>query len=335
MTASKSSQKLRRRIICATCLLSTFALALSGCGKGTTTVASNEIELPIIKVGSLDNAAGLYLGELYSSAISGLGYRQLKSGVKSYSTEADLANALKSGDIDVAPVSVASMLEAVTADAQTATSRAQLNVELLQREFGDSYIVLPASKAVVGYVFVMLKTTSDQLGATGFADLALSKASISIAAPANCFSLEALASHTRTVHPVTCGASIKGGYSTITFTSSREVANDEAAFAALDTRAAQIAAVSSLAPQIVDGAKYVVLSDSQGVQPADVVSGIGRARALDRDVTKVLNKVNAGLTPEELSKATQKIQSGVAPSVVAACDAASMALAVMPAEGCK
>jgi glycine betaine/choline ABC-type transport system substrate-binding protein len=308
---------------------------LAGCGDGTSVVASNNVERPVVRVGALDDPMSMYLGELYNQVALGLGYRVPADGVQLFGSDRALADALAAGEVDLAPVSIASMIEGVTSDAQVATNQSEFNREELADLLGDEFDVREPSEAVHGYVAVVTPTFVDAFAAD-FDALDELSPELKWGGPEGCFDIAE--DGDGSVHFATCGASYVRRYNQIISDTSSVYESDEEALDALALGKIQIAVISSTNPVLIEregvDPRFIILGDASGIQPVDAVTTVGRASVLDRDLAPALDTVTASLTTESLREIAGALEEGQDPQVLAACSAAALGLAQSPAQGC-
>jgi hypothetical protein len=313
-----------------------IGVGLSACGQATSTVVSNDVPRPLVRVGALREPMSQYLGEVYNQVVLGLGYRVPADGVMLFDTDGQLGAALRDGTIDIAPVSLASMIEGVTSGAQVATNNSEINRSQLAGLLGADFDVREPSEAINGFVGVATPQFVAQYG-DSFAALDAAKVRVRWGGPEGCFDISEVQT-TQNVHFATCGASFVRRYNQIVSDTSTVVESDEEALDALDSKRIDVAIIRSTNPALIarpgTTARVIALADASGIQPIDAVTTVGTKTALDRDLAPALDQVTTNLTSESLLEIGEQLESGSTALDLARCTAHSLGLAPAPPKAC-
>jgi osmoprotectant transport system substrate-binding protein len=251
---------------------------------------------PRIRVGSANFGEQVVLAEVYAQALEGVGFRverRLRLGTREI-----VEPALESGQIDIAPEYVASMLAFVTRGASTGSSNVsettdELRAALLPRGL-SLFAVAPAEN---NNGFVVTRATSQAFGLTRLSDLADASPHLVLGAAPECpkrpFCLLGLEStygvHFKAVRPLDSGGPLT--------------------VAALDAGEIDVAALYSTDP-IIEAKGLVLLEDDRALQHSENIVPVVRAAlstSAPAELRSTIDGVSERLTTADVIDLNRKV----------------------------
>lgn len=283
-----------RRYVLGAILLAS-ALLLGACGSGgdddsTDTGGSGGEEKGSVTVGSDSFPEAQIVGEMYAQVLENAGF-DVERKLDIQSREVRLP-AMESGEIDVAPEYVASLLSVLDpkADLQgDATTVAERLVGPLQEKGLE---LLEPSAAVDTNAFAVTQETAEEFGLSAVSDLEGLAGEMVLGAPAEC-----------PERPF-CIPGLKDVYN-VEFAEFKELEYGAATVQALQAGEIDVALIFSTDP-LVGANDLVVLEDDKGLQSADNIVPLVNSELPD-DARELLNEVSATLTTEEITELNTRV----------------------------
>jgi osmoprotectant transport system substrate-binding protein len=280
----------RKSVLGATLL--TFALVAAACGgsggDGNGT-GGNEDRGPIT-VGSDSFPEAQIVGEMYAQALENAGFevtRQLDID----SREVRLPS-MESGDIQVAPEYVASLLSVIDPQADISGEVGEVS-ETLQGALEEKGLeILEPSDAVDTNAFVVTQEVADENGLSAVSDLEGVASDMVLGAPAECPD-----------RPF-CIPGLKDVYN-VEFADFKALEYGAATVQALSSGAVDVALLFSTDP-LIESENLVLLEDDEGLQSADNIVPLVTSDAAG-DVADILNEVSAVLTTENITQLNARV----------------------------
>ncbi|HEX2057342.1 MAG TPA: ABC transporter substrate-binding protein [Actinomycetota bacterium] len=261
-----------------------FGLVLGACGSGgdddEAAGGGGGKEKGQITVGDDSFAESQIVAEMYAQVLEDAGYEVDRKSTKSREVRLP---AMESGEIDVAPEYLATLVSVLDPDAGRVSDPDEA-VEMLNGDLlGDMGLqVLEPSEAVDTNVFVVTPELAEQY--TAISDLAPDADDLTLGGPAEC-----------PTRPY-CIPGLKDVYG-IEFGKFEPLEYGPATVQALKQGAVDVALLFSTDGTI--GAEgLVVLEDDKGLQAADNIAPLVGEEVLDAEVEELLNSVSAVLTTE-------------------------------------
>lgn len=265
---------------------------------------------PSLTVGADNFAESEILGEMYAAVLENAGYDISREFGTTRETRIP---AMESGDIDVAPEYLATLLLFVDPEAEVSSDPQAIATDLgpLLQEKGLA--ILEPSEAVDTNGYVVTQDTADTHGLTAMSDLQPVAGDLSLGGPPECperpFCLPGL----QETYGIEFGTFVPldvGGPLTIE---------------ALDTGEIDVAVLFTTQSVILDKG-WVLLEDDKGLQNADNIVPLWNTESTDDEAEGLLNEVSATLTTEKMTELNGRVE-------IDGEDAADVARAHLEAEG--
>ena len=289
-------RRFRKSVLGATLLA--LILMLGACGgsgedDNEDTGGGGDEAKPALTVGSDAFAEAQIVGEMYAQVLENAGY-EVSRQLDIESREVRLP-AMESGDIDIAPEYLASLLsvldpegteeEPATADPVEVGTR----LEPLLADMGLE--TLTASDVVDTNAFVVTQETADEFGLTAVSDLASVAGDMTLGGPPECPKRPFCIPGLKDVYGVEFGDFKSLDYG--------------ASVTALAGGEIDVALLFSTDGTIADQG-FVVLEDDQGLQAADNITPLVRSEIASDEVVELLNAVSAELTEDEITELNKR-----------------------------
>jgi len=268
-------------------------LVLSACQTGGERQTGSE-DLPTITVGvSSEFAENQIVAEMYAQVLEAAGYtveRQMTLGSREISQPA-----LESGEIDVKPEYLATLLLYYNKDATNTTDAAQAAEQLKGFLAEKGVELLDYSEAVDTNAIVVTKATADSRSLTKVSDLQPVAGELVFGGPPECperpFCIPGLRD--------TYGFEFKefkpldvGGALTV---------------AALEGGEIDVALLFSTSGAIAKKG-FVLLEDDKNLQAADNIAPVVNAEVVTDEIRELLNKVSAALTTANITELNARVE---------------------------
>ena len=268
-----------------------LGLLLGACGSGgddEEPTANGAEEKGEVTVGDDSFAESLIVAEMYAQVLENAGYDVSRQSTESREVRLP---AMESGEIDVAPEYLATLVSVLDPDAGRVSTPEDATevLEPLLEEKGLA--VLEASEAVDTNVFVVTPEMAEQY--TTLSDLAPDAGDLILGGPSEC-----------PTRPY-CIPGLKDVYG-IEFGTFEPLDYGPATVAALKQGAVDVALLFSTDGTIGEEG-LVVLEDDMGLQAADNITPLVNAEILDDEITKLLNAVSAVLTTENITELNTRV----------------------------
>ena len=243
-----------------------------------------------ITVGSDAFPEAQIVGEMYALVLEREGY-EVERQLDIDSREVRLP-AMESGDVDVAPEYVATLLSVVDPEADL-SGDVDATAELLTDPLAEMDLeVLEPSDAVDTNAFVVTQDVADEHGLTAVSDLEGIAGDMVLGAPAECPD-----------RPF-CIPGLKETYN-VEFSEFRPLEYGAATVQALSSGAVDVALLFSTDP-LIESEGLVLLEDDKGLQSADNIVPLVRSEFAG-DVADALNEVSALLTTENVTGLNKRV----------------------------
>ncbi|MGH2753390.1 MAG: ABC transporter substrate-binding protein [Actinomycetota bacterium] len=248
---------------------------------------------PSLTVGSEAFAEAQIVGEMYAQVLENAGYdvsRQLD-----IETREIRLPAMESGDIDISPEYLASLLSVLdpegTAEDPPTSDPAEVASRLEPLLAEDGLETLEPSDVVDTNAFVVTQETADELGLATVSDLAPVAGDLVLGGPTECPDRPFCIPGLKKVYGVEFGDFKPLDYSpSITALSGGEI--DVALLFSTDGTIAE------------EG--FVVLEDDKGLQAADNITPLVRSDIASDEVVELLDAVSAELTTDEITELNRR-----------------------------
>jgi osmoprotectant transport system substrate-binding protein len=256
-----------------------------------------------VTVGGVAFAENQIVAEMYAQVLENAGY-EVEKQLTLESREV-LQPAIESGDIDVAPEYLSSLLLFLDPDAETSgdPEEVRATLEPLVEEKGQT--LLESAPASDTNALVVTAETAEEFDLTTTSDLASVAGDLTLGGPPECPERPFCLPGFQKVYGVEFGDFKPldvGGPLTVE---------------ALDQGEVDVALLFSTSGVIADKG-WVVLEDDKGLQAAEHITPVVRTEVLDDEITTLLNEVSATLTDELLIDLNGKVEtSGENPALVA------------------
>lgn len=280
----------RKSVLGATLL--TFALIAIACGGsgGDGDDTGGTGDKGSITVGSDSFPEAQIVGEMYAQVLENAGFevtRQLDIATREVRLPA-----MESGDVQVAPEYVATLLSVVDSEADISGDVDEL-AETLQGELEERGMeILEPSAAVDTNAFVVTQETADEHGLSAVSDLEDPASDMVLGAPAECPD-----------RPF-CIPGLKDVYN-VEFGEFRALEYGAATVQALSSGAIDVALLFSTDP-LIEQQNLVLLEDDKDLQSADNIVPLVTSSVAD-DVAELLNEVSAALTTENITALNARV----------------------------
>lgn len=268
------------------------ALALTACGSDDGTGAKTG---PTITVGGFDFTESSTLAEIYFQALQSKGYpvaKKLQVGSREI-----VEPALRTGDIDLVPEYLATLLEFENKGAGEATADVQATLTKLRERLPATVVALEPAPGQNRNEIVVVKATADEHSLTKISDLAAIDDTLVFGGPPEC-----------PQRPL-CLQGLQGTYG-LSFERFRPLdVGGPLTVAALEGGEVDVALLFTTNGAIAEKG-FVILEDDKGLQGAENVLPVVRKEIVDAfgtELTALLDSISAKLTNaalQELNKAT-------------------------------
>ena len=276
----------RRGVLGATLLtLALIAVACGGSGgDGNGAGGEGGESRGSVTVGSDAFPEAQIVGEMYALVLEREGFeveRQLDIDTREVRLPA-----MESGDVDVAPEYVASLLSVVDPEADL-SGDVDETAALLEEPLSEMNLeILEPSDAVDTNAFVVTQETADEFDLSAVSDLEPVAGDMVLGAPAECPD-----------RPF-CIPGLKETYN-VEFADFRALEYGAATVQALSSGAIDVALLFST-DALIESEGLVLLEDDEGLQSADNIVPLVHSDVAD-DVADALNEVSAALTTENIT----------------------------------
>ena len=250
-------------------------------------------------IGSTDFTEQQVVAEMYALTLEDAGYtvdRRYQLGSREV-----VFPALQSGELDVTPEYVGTLLEFINGGAGEATADTQETLDLLLEQLPDGLTMLAPSEAQDKNALALTQETADELGASAVSDLEGEAGSLVLGGPPEC-----------PQRPL-CLPGYEDTYG-LDFASFTPLdAGGPLTTAALNDGDIDIGLVFSTQGAIAAN-NWVVLEDDEGLQPAENITPAVREEVLNGEIEELLDGVSAVLTTEKLIDLNRRVDiDGEAP----------------------
>ena len=268
------------------------ACGSGGDGTGTTGTGSDAPEEKgSLTVGSDAFYEAQIVGAMYALVLEDAGY-DVETRLDLESREVRLP-AMESGEIDIAPEYIASLLSVVDPDSGGATTPdegAEALAPLLE-EMGLE--LLEPSQAVDVNAFVVTPETAQEHGLSAVSDLSGPAEDLVLGAPPEC------------PRRPYCIPGLEETYDVV-FGDFKPLEYGAATVQALEAGAIDVALLFSTDP-LIDQKGLVLLDDDMNLQQADNITPLVRSEVLNDEITELLNSVSAALTTENITPLNARV----------------------------
>lgn len=241
-----------------------------------------------VTVGSDSFAEAQIVGEMYAQVLENAGYEVDRKSTKSREIRLP---AMESGEIDVAPEYLATLVSVLDPD-EGRVSTPEDAVEVLEPLLEEKGLaILEPSEAVDTNVFVVTPELAERY--TTLSDLAPDADELTLGGPAEC-----------PTRPY-CIPGLKEVYG-IEFGKFEPLEYGPATVAALKADAVDVALLFST-DGTIEREGLVVLEDDQGLQAADYITPLVTEEVLDDEVAELLNSVSDALTTEVVTDLNTRV----------------------------
>lgn len=243
-----------------------------------------------ITVGSDSFPEAQIVGQMYAQVLENAGY-DVETKLDIQSREVRLP-AMESGEIDVAPEYVASLLSVVDEEADLEGSVDEVAPRLQEALSDRGLEILEPSAAVDTNAFAVTQETADEFSLTSVSDLQPVAGDMVLGAPAEC-----------PERPF-CIPGLKDVYD-IEFADYKPLEYGAATVQALNAGGIDVALIFSTDPLVGDN-DLVVLEDDKNLQSADNIVALVRSEIPD-EAKDLLNEVDAALTTHEITELNARV----------------------------
>ena len=242
-----------------------------------------------LTVGSDSFAEAQIVGEMYAQVLEEAGYT-VERQLDIESREVRLP-AMESGEIDIAPEYLASLLSVLDPKATPTSDPQEVATELEPLLAERGLETLEPSDVVDTNAFVVTQETADEFGLTTVGDLADVAGDMVLGAPAECPKRPFCIPGLKDVYGVEFGEFKPLEYG--------------ATVTALEGGAIDVGLLFSTDGTIADKG-FVVLEDDKGLQAADNITPLVRTEILDGEIEELLNEVSAAITEDEITELNKR-----------------------------
>ena len=276
-------------------VLLALILVMSACGgpggdepEGDTEAGGDEPKAELT-VGSDSFAEAQIVGEMYAQVLEHEGYT-VKRELTLESREVRLP-AMESGEIDIAPEYLASLLSVVDPKADLSGDADEVATELEEPLAKMGLETLPPSDVVDTNAFVVAEETADEFDLATVSDLAEVAGDMTLGAPPECPERPFCIPGLKDTYGVEFGDFKPLEYgATITALSGGEV---------------DVGLLYSTDGSIAENG-FVVLEDDKGLQSADNITPLVRSEILTPEIEELLNSVSEAITEEEITELNKR-----------------------------
>lgn len=285
-----------RSLVLGAALLAT-ALVAGACGSGEdgfqTGDDRNASQRDKLTVGAVTFAENQIVAEMYAQVLEEAGYevdRKLDVGQREI-----LYPSLQSGEIDVAPEYVGSLLLFLDPEAD-ASSDPQQSVALLEPLLQeDGVALLEPAAASDQNAFVVTRDTAENLGLDSVSDLAAVADELTLGGPPECPKRPFCIPGLRKTYGVEFGE-----FKPLDVAGPLTVA-------ALEGGKIDVALLFST-QSVIEEKGWVVLEDDKGLQTAESITPVVNEQALNEEIAELLNSVSEQLTTENITELNGRVE---------------------------
>ncbi|HEX2048997.1 MAG TPA: ABC transporter substrate-binding protein [Actinomycetota bacterium] len=245
-----------------------------------------------ITVGSDAFAEAQIVGEMYAQVLENAGY-DVERQLDVRSREVRLP-AMESGEIDVAPEYLASLLSVLDPNAEASSDPEDVAQELEPLLDEMNLAVLQHSDAVDTNAFVVTPETAEEHGLEAVSDLQPVAGDMTLGGPPEC-----------PKRPF-CIPGLKEVYD-IEFGDFTPLELGPATVAALQGGEVDVALLFSTS-SVISANDLVLLEDDKDLQAADNITPLVHQDALDSELEELLNGVSAALTTENITELNARVE---------------------------
>lgn len=242
-----------------------------------------------VTVGSDSFAEAQIVAEMYALVLENAGYT-VDRQTDLESREVRLP-AMESGEIDIAPEYLASLLSVLDPKATPTADPTEVAAELEPLLAEKGLETLEPSDVVDTNAFVVTQETADEFSLATVGDLADVAGDMVLGAPAECPKRPFCIPGLKDVYGVEFGEFKALEYG--------------ATVTALEGGAIDVGLLFSTDGTIADKG-FVVLEDDKGLQAADNITPLVRSEILDGEIEQLLNEVSAAITEEEITELNKR-----------------------------
>lgn len=270
-----------------------FGLVLGACGSGGDDEGAagggEGEEKGQVTVGDDSFAESQIVAEMYAQVLEDAGYEVDRKSTKSREVRLP---AMESGEIDVAPEYLASLISVLDPKAGRVSDAGEavgmLNDDLLTDQ---GLQVLEPSEAIDTNIFAVTQETAEKY--TTLSDLAEDAGDLTLGAPAECPERPYCIPGLKEVYGIEFGKFEPLEYGAATVESLKQGAIDVALLFSTDGT--------------VEREGFVVLEDDKGLQAADNITPLVNEEVLDGEVEELLNAVSAALTTDTMTELNARV----------------------------
>lgn len=282
-----------RRVVFGAPLLALLLVA-AACGTGgdDDETAGNGEERPQITVGDDSFAESQIVAEMFTLVLEDAGFEVDRTSVDSREIRIP---AMESGEIDLAPEYLATLLLFLNPDADPPSDPAEATAELQPLVEERGLALLEFSQAVDTNAFVVTQETADEFDLSSVSDLQGLAGDMTLGAPPECPERPFCIPGLKRVYDVEFGQFRPldvGGPITV-----QALAGDEIDVGLLFSTSGAIARRG-----------FVLLEDDRNLQAADNIVALIRSDVLDEEITDLLNAITAALTTEGITELNARVE---------------------------
>lgn len=283
-----------RRYVLGAALLA-LGLLLGACGSGEDDDGNGESgggeAKGKITVGSDSFPEAQIVGEMYAQVLENAGY-DVEKRLDIQSREVRLP-AMESGEIDVAPEYVASLLSVMDPEADLEGTVDEVAPRLQEALKDKGLEILEPSAAVDTNAFAVTQETAEEFDLSAVSDLEDVAGELVLGAPAEC-----------PERPF-CIPGLKKVYN-VEFSEYKPLEYGAATIQALNAGAIDVALIFSTDPLVGDN-DLVVLEDDKNLQSADNIVALINSEEVPDEARSLLSEVDAALTTEEITELNKRV----------------------------
>jgi osmoprotectant transport system substrate-binding protein len=239
---------------------------------------------PSLTVGADNFSESEILGEMYAQVLENAGYEISR---KFGTTRETRIPAMESGEIDVAPEYLATLLLFLDPNAEVSADPEEVATALEPLLSEQNLAILEPSEAVDTNGFVVTQETADQHGLAAVSDLQPVAGELTLGGPPECPERPFCIPGLKETYGIEFGDFVPldvGGPLTIE---------------ALDSGEIDVALLFTTQGVILDKG-WVLLEDDKGLQAADNITPLWNTESTDDEAEGLLNEVSASLTTEKM-----------------------------------
>jgi osmoprotectant transport system substrate-binding protein len=245
-----------------------------------------------LTVGADNFAEAEIVAEMYAQVLEKAGYDVSREFGTTRETRIP---AMESGDIDLAPEYLATLLVFLDANAEVSSDPTAVGQDLLPLLEAKGLTTLEASAAVDTNAFVVTAETAQERSLQAVSDLQPVADQLTLGGPPECPERPFCIPGLQEVYGIEFGDFVPldpGGPLTIE---------------ALDTGEIDVGLLFSTQSVIADKG-WVLLEDDKGLQAADNITPLIRSDLVNDEITQLLNAVSAALTTETMTELNGRVE---------------------------